>query len=90
MYMTANGQWGKAAELLRALNKELPNVAPLFFLRAQVETQLGNSDEAIIALQRGIKLVDSSAALGWLSKEDFNELRTSEAFKTLEAVDRKK
>lgn len=83
MYMTANGQWDKAGELLRQLNTAFPDVAPLFFLRAQVEIQLGNNSDAIKALKRGIKLVDSSYALAWLSKTDFDVLRTSKEFQDL-------
>lgn len=83
MYMTAHGRWDKAGELLRKLNTEFPDVAPLFFMRAQVEIQLGNKTDAIKALKRGIKLVDSNYALAWLSKDDFDILRTSQEFKNL-------
>ncbi|MFC1467158.1 tetratricopeptide repeat protein [Verrucomicrobiota bacterium] len=80
MHMTANGKWKKAAELLRKLNKEFPDVAPLFFLRAQAEAQLGNKADAIKALKRATQLVDSSYALAWLAKDDFDALRTTKEF----------
>jgi tetratricopeptide (TPR) repeat protein len=83
MYMIANQRWQKAGELLITLNRELPNVSNLFFLRAQVESQLGNSAAAMTALKRGIKLVDSSLALAWLSNDDFDLLRTSDEFQQL-------
>lgn len=83
MYMTANRKWNKAAELLRKLNIEFPDVAPLFFLRAQAEVQLGNSAATIKSLKRGIQLVDSSYALAWLSKNDFDTIRDSKDFQDL-------
>jgi tetratricopeptide (TPR) repeat protein len=83
MYMIANQRWQKASDLLTQLNRELPNVSNLFFLRAQVESQLGNSGAAMTALKRGIKLVDSSLALAWLSNDDFDLLRTSTEFQEL-------
>lgn len=83
VYLTANAKWDKAAGLLRKLNESAPDVAPLFFLRAQVELQLGNQEAAISALQRGIRLVDSSYAIGWMSKSDFDEIRNTTAFQQL-------
>jgi tetratricopeptide (TPR) repeat protein len=83
LYLTSNAQWAKASALLRRLNEELPEVAPLQFLRAQVEIQLGNYADAIKALQRGIQLVDASYALGWMSKNEFDVIRDTREFQDL-------
>jgi tetratricopeptide (TPR) repeat protein len=83
LYLTSNAKWRKAAQLLRRLNEQLPEVAPLFFLRAQVEIQLNNTAEAVKALKRGIQLVDSSYALGWMSKNDFDVIRDTQEFQAL-------
>ncbi|AKJ64254.1 tetratricopeptide repeat protein [Kiritimatiella glycovorans] len=83
LYLTSEGRWKKAAAILRGLNEKLPEVAPLYFLRAQVEIQLGNHNVAVDALKRGIQLVDSSYALGWMSKDDFDVIRDSTEFQKL-------
>ena len=76
-------KFAKASQLLKLLNEKFPNVASFFFLRAQAETELKNHGEAIVALQRAVQLVDSSYALSWLSKSEFEPLHNNPHFKEI-------
>lgn len=83
LYLTKLGRWKEAADFLTALTKEVTDVAPIYFLLAQVQIQNGQEDKAVAALQRGIQLIDPKLALAWMSREEFNAVRDSSEFKTL-------
>jgi len=83
LYLTRQGRWEKAAEFLENLTQEVTDVAPVYFLLAQVQVQNGQQDKAVEALQRGIQLVDPSLALAWMSRDEFNTVRGSRDFQAL-------
>ncbi len=83
LYLTKLGRWKEAADFLTALTREVTDVAPIYFLLAQVQVQNGQEDKAVAALQRGIQLIDPELALAWMSREEFNAVRDSGEFKTL-------
>jgi len=83
LYLTKLGRWKEAADFLTALTREVTDVAPIYFLLAQVQVQNGQEDKAVAALQRGIQLLDPELALAWMSREEFNAVRDSSEFKTL-------
>lgn len=83
LYLTKLGRWKEAADFLTALTKEVTDVAPIYFLLAQVQIQNGDEAKAVAALQRGIQLIDPNLALAWMSREEFNTVRDSGEFKKL-------
>lgn len=83
LYLTKIGRWKEAATFLTQLTQEVPDVAPIYFLLAQVQVQNGQQDKAMEALKRGIQLVDPKLALAWMSREEFNSVRNTGEFKTL-------
>lgn len=86
LYLTKIGKWKEAATFLTALTKEVTDVAPIYFLLAQVQVQNGNQEQAINALKRGIQLLDPELALAWMNRNEFDAVRSSAEFRTL--VDR--
>ena len=83
IYLTKLGRWKEAADFLTKLTQEVTDVAPVYFLLAQVQVQNGQSDKAIIALKRGIQLIDPQLALAWMGRDEFNAVRGSGDFKNL-------
>lgn len=83
LYLTKLGRWKEASDFLTELTQEVTDVAPIYFLLAQVQIQNGNEAKALEALQRGIQLVDPELALAWMNRKEFNEVRNSGDFKTL-------
>jgi len=83
LYLTKLGRWKNAAEFLEKLTVEVTDVAPIYFLLAQVQVQNGQQDKAMAALQRGIQLVDPSLALAWMNREEFNTVREVSDFRSL-------
>ncbi|MBL7016907.1 MAG: tetratricopeptide repeat protein [Kiritimatiellales bacterium] len=83
LYLTKLGRWETAAEFLTDLTQEVTDVAPIYFLLAQVQVQNGEEAKAMAALQRGIQLVDPSLALAWMTRDDFNMIRESQDFQSL-------
>jgi predicted Zn-dependent protease len=83
LYLTRLGRWKEAAVFLTELTKEVTDVAPIYFLLAQVQVQNGQQAKAIEALKRGIQLIDPELALAWMSREEFNTVRNTAEFKTL-------
>ena len=83
LYLTKIGRWKEAAAFLTNLTKEITNVAPIYFLLAQVQIQNGQQDKAIEALKRGIQLIDPGLALAWMSRDEFNTVRGTGEFKSL-------
>jgi tetratricopeptide (TPR) repeat protein len=83
LYLTKIGNWELAGEQLRKLTEEVTDVANLYFLLARVENKLGNSADAVAALQRGVQLTDPKLAMAWMSEEEFDLLREEEEFQSL-------
>ncbi|VGO15524.1 hypothetical protein PDESU_04108 [Pontiella desulfatans] len=83
LYLTKIGNWELAGEQLRALTQEVTDVANLYFLLARVENKLGNSADAVDALQRGVQLTDPKLAMAWMSEEEFDLLRNEQEFQSL-------
>ncbi len=83
LYLTKLARWEQAAAFLTALTQEVTDVAPLYFLLAQVRVQNNQQDLAMAALQRGIQLVDPNLAMAWMSRKEFNDVRDSSEFKSL-------
>jgi Tfp pilus assembly protein PilF len=83
MYLTKLGRWKEAATFLTKLTQEVTDVAPIYFLLAQVQVQNGQPDKAIAALKRGVQLVDPQLALAWMGRDEFNTVRGSGDFKNL-------
>ncbi|HKL20318.1 MAG TPA: tetratricopeptide repeat protein [Tichowtungia sp.] len=83
LYLTELGRWSDAADFLEKLTQTVTDIAPIYFLLAQVQVQNGEQDKAVEALQRGIQLVDPSQALAWMGSEEFNSVRESRDFKSL-------
>jgi len=83
LYLTKLARWEQAASFLTTLTQEVTDVAPLYFLLAQVRVQNNQQDLAMAALQRGIQLVDPNLAMAWMSRKEFNDVRDSREFKSL-------
>ncbi len=83
IYLTKLARWKQAAEFLTELTQEVTDVAPLYFLLAQVQAQNNQEQLAMAALQRGIQLVDPSLAMAWMSRTEFNDVRDTTGFKSL-------
>jgi Tfp pilus assembly protein PilF len=83
LYLTKLGRWETAAKFLEELTQEVTDVAPIYFLLAQVQVQNKQQDKAVAALQRGIQLVDPSLALAWMSQDEFNTVRETKDFRSL-------
>jgi tetratricopeptide (TPR) repeat protein len=83
LYLTQLGRWKEAADFLTQLTQEVTSVAPVYFLLAQVQVQNGQPEKAIEALKRGVQLVDPALALAWMSREEFNAIRSAGDFKSL-------
>ena len=83
LYLTSLGRWQEAAAFLTALTQEVKEVAPVYFLLAQVQVQNGQPEKALAALKRGVQLMDPQLALAWMSRDEFNAVRGTGEFKTL-------
>jgi tetratricopeptide (TPR) repeat protein len=83
LFLTQQGRWKTAAEYLETLTEEVTDVAPIYFLLAQVQVQNGEDEKALNSMKRGIQLVDPNLALAWMSRNEFNDLRETEDFKKL-------
>jgi tetratricopeptide (TPR) repeat protein len=83
LYLTELERWKEAAEFLTTLTQEVPDVAPLYILLAQIQSKNGEQEKALDALQKAIQLVDPDLALTWMSREEFNDVRRASWFKEL-------
>jgi len=83
LYLTSLGRWNEAADFLTTLTQEVKEVAPIYFLLAQVQVQNGQPDKALAALKRGVQLIDPQLALAWMSREEFNAVRGSGEFRMM-------
>ena len=83
LYLTKLGRWKTAAQFLDKLTQQVTDVAPIYFLLAQVQLQNGERDKAMAALQRGIQLIDPALALAWMNRDEFNMVRESQEFQSL-------
>ena len=83
LYLTKLGRWGKAAEILENVTREITDIPVLFFLLAQVETHNNQPQKAMEALKRGIQLSDPNAALAHMDSVEFEQLRESDEFQLM-------
>ncbi len=83
LYLTKLARWEQAATFLTDLTQEVTDVAPLYFLLAQVQVQNNQEELAMAALQRGIQLIDPNLAMAWMSRKEFNDVRETSNFKRL-------
>lgn len=83
LFLTKTGRWKDAAEELTTLIKDLPDVAPLYFLLAQSRVENKQPDKAVEALGLGARLIDPGLAQNWMAREEFNVLRNRNDFKRL-------
>lgn len=83
LFLTRQGQWKDAADFLEKLTEQVTDIAPIYFLLAQVQVQNGQQEKAIAALKRGIQLVDPTLALAWMNQQEFNDVRESPDFRKL-------
>lgn len=81
LYLTKQGRWKDAAVFLEKLTQQVTDVAPIYFLLAQVQVQNGQQADAIAALKRGIQLVDPALALAWMNRTEFNTVRETDSFR---------
>lgn len=81
--LTKTERWKDAAEELTKLIKDLPDVAPLYFLLAQSLVKNNQPDKAVEALGLGARLIDPGLAQNWMAREEFNALRNRNDFKLL-------
>ena len=83
LFLTKQGRWEDAAGFLEKLTEEVTDVAPIYFLLAQVQVQNGEHEKAITTLKRGMQLVDPNLALAWMGQQEFNDVRESADFQKL-------
>jgi Tfp pilus assembly protein PilF len=83
LYLAKLGRWKEAADFLTKLTQEVTDVAPIYFLLAQVQVQNGQQGKAMDALKRGIQLTDPELALAWMRRDEFDKVRGVGDFKTL-------
>lgn len=83
LYLAKLNRWKEAADFLTKLTQEVTDVAPIYFLLAQVQVQNGQPDKAMDALKRGIQLADPELALAWMRRDEFNKIRSAGNFKNL-------
>jgi len=77
-------RWSEAAGALEEAARVTPS-APVFFRLAEAKSHTGGADDAMKALQRGVDLVDASAALLWINRTEFDALRVRTDFQKLAA-----
>lgn len=76
-------RWGEAALILEEVATQEPDVPTVLFRLAQCRAMTGDTDGGMEALTRAVAQVDRTRALGWLSRNDFNQLRDEPSFKEL-------
>ena len=76
-------RWNEAIGILEPLSRSAPNVAPIYFRLAQARSQTQDPAGAIEALRRGTSLLDPRKALAWLSRSDYDPLRSNPDFQKL-------
>jgi predicted Zn-dependent protease len=78
------GQWDKAAVILDELGDAMPSSAVIQFRLAQALSHVnGKRTQAFDTLEHAVSLVDSRKALAWLSRSDFDLMRSEDRFKKL-------
>jgi tetratricopeptide (TPR) repeat protein len=83
LFLTKTERWKDAAEELTKLTKDLPDVAPLYFLLAQSRVKSNQPEKAVEALGLGARLIDPGLAQEWIAREEFSVLRNRNDFKLL-------
>ncbi len=83
LYLAKLRRWKEAADFLTKLTQQVTDVAPVYFLLAQVQVQNGQQEKALAALKRGIQLTDPELALAWMRRDEFDKVRGAVDFKNL-------
>ena len=83
-YLLRLGQRERAAAFLReACAQESADALPLYLLLAQVEARATNEVQAVAALKNITRYISPNLALIHLHMEEFDTIRTTEAFQNL-------
>lgn len=75
--------WPEAVNQLQELGRLTPESPPVQFRLAQALSHTGNRQGAIDALYRAVALVDPRNALAWLSRNEFDLIRSEPRFQQL-------
>ncbi len=76
-------RWDEAAASLRQSARQLPQAAPIHMSLAYVLSELGQEDEAMESLLRGVDLMDRSRAIVMLAASEYDKLRQRRDFRDL-------
>lgn len=76
-------RWQEAADLLQTISTSGPDSPPILFRLAQAQANLGQHKEALTTLRKAVALVDPRNALTWMSRAEFNPLRSESGFQQL-------
>ncbi len=76
-------QWDQAARLLQQIANFAPDVAPIQFRLAEALSHTPHRDIAMEALKRAVSLVDPRQALAWMSRPEFDLLRSEPGFREI-------
>jgi len=78
-----DGDWRKAADLLMQVQRQAPEIGPVYFKLGEALAHSENKQSAVETLRKGVLLVDPKQALGWLAGERYNLLRNEPTFQKL-------
>jgi tetratricopeptide (TPR) repeat protein len=76
-------RWPDATLLLEAINEAEPSSPPVLFRLAQTQANLNQQERALATLKQAVALVDPRNALAWMSRTEFDPLRSEAAFQQL-------
>ena len=76
-------RWDQAASMLQQIVNIAPDVAPIQFRLAEALSHTPQRPAALAALKRAASLVDPRQALAWMSRPEFDLLRTEPEFRDL-------
>lgn len=76
-------EWQAAADLLRQISRIAPESPSVHFRLAQALSHADDMGGAVVALNRGVSLVDARNALSWMSRNEFDPLRDHPEFQRL-------
>jgi len=83
LFLTQAGNWELAADQLYEFTAQVKDDQVSYLLLARAESKLGHAEAAMEALRRGIQLADPDLAIGWMNESEFDQLRNTEAFRSL-------
>ena len=76
-------RWDQAAGLLQQVATFAPDVAPIQFRLAEALSHTVHRDASIEVLKRAVSLVDPRQALAWMSRPEFDLIRSEPGFRQL-------